>query len=548
MRMSFIAALFIVISAGSIWAEQPVTTPGDAITTVARVMTYQGILKDATGEPVGDGEYNLIFRLYADESAIDPLWVSAPTVVQTSGGFFVTELGSVDLPFDNTYYLSVQVQGDAEMAQRQRLTAGAYALRSDTADVAISAVYSINSDQVDGQHASDFAPISHDHDVVYVNEGQGDAVTSGMIANGEVGLNDLADNSVTGNKIINSSIVDEDIAPEAAIAASKINDGSGSGLDADLFDGLNSSDFLSTASDYGRSGVATDLYEGSQTLTDKYVNRDGPDSVVTTSPYYPAFKAKGVTGLYASGYSTSDWEEPTGVYARGEFDGHEVGVVYGIFAYAKSTASFAEGTRGGVFTVDPASAGENVGVFGSASGGTGVYGYGGTYGVYYSGGLAGSGPKSCVVKTSQGPTLLYCQESPENLFEDFGNGQLNQGQAHIELDPLFLETVTIDQANPLKVFIQVEGECNGVYVVKGTTGFDVIELDKGTGDTPFSYRVVAKRKGFEDRRLDYTETGLNDPYLYPEAAAKMQEEQRRMQERMEGNISNPSTPLRKEGK
>jgi hypothetical protein len=30
------------------------------------------------------------------------------------------------------------------------------------------------------------------------------------------------------------------------------------------------------------------------------------------------------------------------------------------------------------------------------------------------------------------------------------------------------------------------------------------------------YRVVAKRKGFEDKRLDYCEAAETDSYLYPE--------------------------------
>src|SRR5574341_2035614 len=52
---------------------------------------------------------------------------------------------------------------------------------------------------------------------------------------------------------------------------------------ADKLDGLNSTDFVNLSSDYGRSGVAPDLYEGAATLTSKYVNVTGPDSVVATS-------------------------------------------------------------------------------------------------------------------------------------------------------------------------------------------------------------------------------------------------------------------------
>lgn len=43
-------------------------------------------------------------------------------------------------------------------------------------------------------------------------------------------------------------------------------------------------------------------------------------------------------------------------------------------------------------------------------------------------------------------------------------------------------------------FIQVEGNCKGVYVTKKSAeGFDVKELMKGTSDIPFSWMVVASR-------------------------------------------------------
>ncbi len=97
----------------------------------------------------------------------------------------------------------------------------------------------------------------------------------------------------------------------------------------------------------------------------------------------------------------------------------------------------------------------------------------------------------------------YSQQSPESWVEDFGEGQLTNGIAHIELDPLFLQMVTIDKDQPFKVFIQLnDEECNGTAVRRGSTGFDVIELQNGTSNAAFSYRVVAKRRGYEDKRLD----------------------------------------------
>lgn len=162
------------------------------------------------------------------------------------------------------------------------------------------------------------------------------------------------------------------------------------------------------------------------------------------------------------------------------------------------------------------------GVFGytTTSGGVGVYGKhdGSGYGVYFSGQFGGSGTKSAIVRVSEGPVALYCQESPECWFEDFGSDQLVNGAIHIELDPVFLQTVTIDDQNPMKVFIQLTAECSGVYVTKGQTGFDVRELNGGASSATFDYRVVAKRKGYEDRRLDTAPVAYQDPFLYPESA------------------------------
>jgi hypothetical protein len=171
----------------------------------------------------------------------------------------------------------------------------------------------------------------------------------------------------------------------------------------------------------------------------------------------------------------------------------------------------------GVYSRAYAATGYTIGVFGSAASTDG-------YGVYYSGGLAGTGTKSCVVKTSQGPTLMYCQESPENWFEDVGRGELLNGRAHIDLDPLFLETVTIDPINPMNVFVQLRGDCRGVFVEEGLVGFDVIELQGGRSQVGFVYRVMAKRKGFEAKRLDVCEAARTDSYLYPELREKEQRE------------------------
>jgi len=207
----------------------------------------------------------------------------------------------------------------------------------------------------------------------------------------------------------------------------------------------------------------------------------------------------------------------------------------GVYGYA----SYSSGTTYGVYGLSSSISGRGICGWASAVSGTnyGVYGLSSStsgYGVYYSGGLAGTGTKSCVVKTSQGPTLMYCQESPENWFEDFGEGQLVDGRCHIDLDPLFLETVTIDATNPMKAFITPDDPaCKGIAVIRGTSAFEVVELHNGTGNSSFSYRVVAKRKGFEEKRLDFCAAGESDSYLYPELEAELREELEKERERKE---------------
>jgi outer membrane protein OmpA-like peptidoglycan-associated protein len=110
-------------------------------------------------------------------------------------------------------------------------------------------------------------------------------------------------------------------------------------------------------------------------------------------------------------------------------------------------------------------------------------------------GLISNGTKSTVVKDDAGANrLLFCTEAPEVLFQDFGTGELQQGSAHIDLENLLTKVIRVDAKHPMKVFIQLEGECNGVYVTnKSAKGFDVKELQGGKSNVPFTWQIVASR-------------------------------------------------------
>ena len=109
--------------------------------------------------------------------------------------------------------------------------------------------------------------------------------------------------------------------------------------------------------------------------------------------------------------------------------------------------------------------------------------------------ILGTGSNSTMVNDANGnKRVLFSPEAPEILFEDYGTGQLSNGQSTIQIDPLFSSIIHVSNEHPLKVFIQLEGDCNGVYVTnKSADGFTVKELNSGRSNVPFSWHIVANR-------------------------------------------------------
>jgi hypothetical protein len=123
------------------------------------------------------------------------------------------------------------------------------------------------------------------------------------------------------------------------------------------------------------------------------------------------------------------------------------------------------------------------------------------------GNFIATGTKTALVETaSYGKRLLYAMESPENWFEDVGGSRLIGGRVVVKLDPIFAETVNTE--NEYHVFLTPKGDCKGLYVASQTaTSFEVRELQHGKGSIAFDYRVLAKRKGFEQDRLAELKNG-----------------------------------------
>ncbi|MCS7297679.1 MAG: hypothetical protein NZ611_05655 [Bacteroidia bacterium] len=158
----------------------------------------------------------------------------------------------------------------------------------------------------------------------------------------------------------------------------------------------------------------------------------------------------------------------------GAFTGNQ----YGLFAYAASPV----GDRAAGFFV---AAPNNVWFVGAVLGG-------------FPAKITGPGAVSTLVSTPDGGfrnRVMFAPEAPEVLIMDFGKGRLVNGQAYISLDPIFSHNIIVDDKHDLRVYIQLEEDCEGVYVTnKSAQGFEVRELRGGRSNASFSWFVVANRK------------------------------------------------------
>jgi hypothetical protein len=107
--------------------------------------------------------------------------------------------------------------------------------------------------------------------------------------------------------------------------------------------------------------------------------------------------------------------------------------------------------------------------------------------------------------------LLYCMESPEYWFEDFGTAKLKRGRALVKIDADFTKVI---KRGDYRVFVTPEGDCRGLYVPrKRAASFEVRELAGGKSSVAFSYRIVGRRKDVKAPRFAKTDTRLELPAL-----------------------------------
>lgn len=222
----------------------------------------------------------------------------------------------------------------------------------------------------------------------------------------------------------------------------------------------------------------------------------------------------GVYGMSTGGYGVQGRTVNSSSYGVvGLHPGYEVSdlgfgamVGGGVFGGQIGVTGFSKGNGGyGVWGYNTGANGW-AGYFGSTANGINVSSNAGFVGLSVTGGT-----KNAVVGTEEGARLMYTEEATEVWFTDYGFGQTSNGRVIITIDPTYAEVANFDE--PYHVFLQPYGEAELYVTNRTSTQFEVVVLDGK--DVEFSYRIVAKRMGYETDRLERAPWADEDPHLFP---------------------------------
>lgn len=123
--------------------------------------------------------------------------------------------------------------------------------------------------------------------------------------------------------------------------------------------------------------------------------------------------------------------------------------------------------------------------------------------LFVTGNITKGGSVSYLESTlNYGNRLLYIVETPELKYYDSGVIQLLNGEATVEIDPIFLECIEPDtDLTPWQIWVDCYGE-NGVCVSEiGETYFKIKERNGGLSNNKVVWRLEATRKNYAGIRL-----------------------------------------------
>ncbi|MCW5898726.1 MAG: hypothetical protein KIT10_05595 [Flavobacteriales bacterium] len=120
--------------------------------------------------------------------------------------------------------------------------------------------------------------------------------------------------------------------------------------------------------------------------------------------------------------------------------------------------------------------------------------------------ITGTNAVSEIIPTpDHGRIMLTAPEAPEYWYQDYGTVRLEDGKAHVDLDPILASIIMVTEEYPVRVFCTPVDmlEFNGVAITNRTaTGFDLVELNGGQHSGTIDYQLVVKpRTGFGEGRF-----------------------------------------------
>jgi hypothetical protein len=99
---------------------------------IPETINFQGQLTNRTTDEPVNGTVSIVFRFYNAATGGNLLWEETQSV-QVTNGFYSTALGSVtpfNLPFDQQYFLELEVNSDGPMSPRYALASSPYTLNA----------------------------------------------------------------------------------------------------------------------------------------------------------------------------------------------------------------------------------------------------------------------------------------------------------------------------------------------------------------------------------------------------------------------------------
>jgi hypothetical protein len=109
------------------------------------------------------------------------------------------------------------------------------------------------------------------------------------------------------------------------------------------------------------------------------------------------------------------------------------------------------------------------------------------------------GVKNAKIITLEGERRMAAIEAPTVNFITSGSSQLSNGEARINIEPLFLETISANHG--YQILLTPRHDCD-LYVAQKGNDFFVIKRFEGMEDCPFHWMLYAQRKGYEDWYLE----------------------------------------------